>query len=1694
MSTEVSEREYVERGVHWRTEAELLLSSAKAATTIVAASATPLSSQGKDTAEGQLDAVTLLLDTADACVRSAWREVHACVELFRACLKATAASTEKKAGHLLRVVLLRCKPLVLAVCLQHHEHGAKGSGQREEGQEPHGVSMMEAVTTFCTTVMCDAWRLEHSAAESFLLSLATYLQNHYDYQEVQEGRQRAALAALKINLVPFLAAIVTPAGDGEAVNILLPVLLEVLDRTSTGPLRSKVLGAVAQVGACGHEAPYREVALFLIWSYSSAVSSQPAGASAGLTPDEEAERSQALPGALLHMARELQPAALRSDFRQRLFQLCADIGLMLESRSGRSGGEMLGNLLPALAEACRDVNPLAEDCEVALVKHFRSVWFYIALFGLAPPLSTSSGTQAAAARSALGGLALGDVSTTCVAAVAGPYQWRDAWAEAVRRLAVCTPPLVAGPASWVEEELELATLHSPGSRRSSANKQAAALQRTALSAALAGRVDASAMTTISGVRATHLLSITYLEVLRLSQARGLAPTSSSHSTSTASSSPSCSTAGATALKATLEYMRVADMQAPVEHCLSAIVQRAFDACLSSLGLEENVQKRDEALVAHTCFLIDTLGQAEERLRELADSLLSNLRNRFPQVLWSGRCLTALFQLLAEDSKGAPWKAAQLAEARKVTRQRVREWLTFALLLAPCTTQALLQEELRALSGQSHTGHASDLVSLMGGIKLDPSKAALWSAAPAASIPAASAAAAAAAGGRAEVGEGGALDVLSAAIMSATTKSQYVGEIGGMKKLFASLKAQPAALPLPDLTGHVADALKRHMAAAREGHAVDDGEFRDTCLRGAALLLSSSQEDEEERGEASRGSSRSDEILRLLCWGPAVLFTPAALDTGLLVWTWLLAARPLLGVPLMAHVADAWLWTVRQQRGLFDSRPASSGPYAALRPHLCAGEPLPPPDGDPVRDIAAHNIWLGFLLDRLEVARHSSAEQMVLLARLLNGSLASGVAFSQHPAACGALFTLLLLALQWAAVVMTTSKRPRRLAARLLRDRAHRAGLEWFAFAPSWHDDSRPGGAIAEAQAMSAFVKYLSIDERLEASAAGGVHPVWGTAEADHARLRERRQHLLALHCRYEADRLDTWAYTLRLVGAQQRLKASTLSAAQWATHVRTAWSVNPRIAISMVLRFRSVPAVRAEVTALVHRDLDKLHEVAEAVPFFVTPEAAERDDPQLQKLPYWAACPVTVALELLTPPFKGHLRVMAYVLRVLEAYPPDSVTPFMPQLVQALRYDHKGLVEGYLRVAAGRSDLFAHRVIWQLQGEEAPDEESLRSAHASKGGANALWEIVPRVRQSIIDALSPEARGAYEREFKFFDAVTNISSALRPLPKDQRRAAMRPELERVQLESEDVYLPTEPELLVRGIVTDSGVPLQSAKKVPILVAFDVVHRDAPRTPRRQGCIFKVGDDCRQDVLALQVIGLLRDINRAVGLELYLYPYGVIPTGYERGILEVVPNTRSRNQMGEITDGGLFEIFQKEYGLPGSPRFEAARRSFISSSAGYAVASLLLQPKDRHNGNLLIDREGHLVHIDFGFILETSPGGNMRFESADFKLSHEMTQILDTPGQMRSESWYEFVSLCVKGYLAARQHMDGIVSTVLLMKDSGLPCFGRGDPIGNLRKRFHPELTEREAANFMIRTCTEAYNKWTTSGYDLIQYLQQGIEK
>ncbi|OMO63448.1 hypothetical protein COLO4_32443 [Corchorus olitorius] len=1659
-----------------------------------------------------LETIAMLIDAAEACLLSVWRKLRVCEELFSSLLSGAAHVAVNRGGQPLRVLLIRLKPLVFATCMQADTWGSSQG------------AMSDSVLKTCCEVIESGWTKDRAPIDTFIMGLATSIRERNDYEE-QVDKEKQAAPAVQLNIIRLLADLNVAISKPEVVDMILPLFIESLeegDAVTPSLLRLRLIDAVSRMASLGFEKSYRETVVLMTRSYMSKLSSVGSAESKTLAPEATTERVETLPAGFLMIATGLKSTKLRSDYRHRLLSLCSDVGLVAESKSGRSGADFLGPLLPAVAEICSDFDPTV-DVEPSLLKLFRNLWFYIALFGLAPPIQKTL-TPTKSVSTTLN--SVGSMGTIALQAVGGPYMWNSLWSSAVQRIAQGTPPLVVSSVKWLEDELELNALHNPGSRRGSGNEKAAVSQRAALSAALGGRVEVGAMSTISGVKATYLLAVAFLEIIRFSSNGGILNGGTSF------------TASRSAFSCVFEYLKTPNLMPAVFQCLTAIVHRAFESAVSWLedritdtGSEAMI--RESTLFAHACFLINSMSQREEHIRDIAVNLLVQLRDRFPQVLWNSSCLDSLLFSFHNDTPSTvvndpAWEAAVHSLFQKI----IREWIVISLSYAPCTTQGLLQEKLCKANTWQKAQNTTEVVSLLSEIRIGTVKNDCWAGIRTANIPAVLAAAAAASGANLKLSEAFILEVLSTGIVSATVKCNHAGEIAGMRRLYNSIGGFQSGAPQTGfgsglqrlisgafsqppqteddsfnemLLSKFVRLLQQFVNTAEKGGEVDKSQFRETCSQATALLLSNLVELCYFTHICS--AEKYFECHSTLTLN-AYISTPDAMETGVFIWTWLVSAAPQLGSLVLAELVDAWLWTIDTKRGLFASDMKYSGPAAKLRPHLSPGEP--------------------------EVVRHNSVEQLLLLGRMLQGSTQLPWKFSHHPAATGTFFTFMLLGLKFCSCQCQGNLQNFRTGLQLLEDRIYRASLGWFAYEPEWYDTNNINFAQSEAQSVSIFLHYLS-SERVD------------SLQSD-PKGRARENGLADVH---EADRLEVWAQPLSKEGVPSRPK---ISPDKWVECARTAFSVDPRIAFSLASRFPANTFLKAEITQLVQSHILDVRCIPEALPYFVTPKAVDENSTLLQQLPHWAACSVTQALEFLTPVYKGHPRVMAYVLRVLESYPPERVTFFMPQLVQALRYDDGKLVEGYLLRAAQRSDIFAHILIWHLQGEtcepgnDATGKKGLCPIEEKKMKFSDLLnssfqELLPTVRQHIIDGFTPKARDVFQREFDFFDKVTSISGVLFPLPKEERRAGIRKELEKIELEGDDLYLPTAPNKLVRGIQVDSGIPLQSAAKVPIMITFNVVDRDGDKNDiKPQACIFKVGDDCRQDVLALQVIALLRDIFSAVGLNLYLFPYGVLPTGPERGIIElritgslgeydvpstgflgfglycsvilafvglktvtigtdndfvkkkVVPNTRSRSQMGETNDGGLYEIFQQDFGPVGSPSFEAARRNFIISSAGYAVASLLLQPKDRHNGNLLFDNSGRLVHIDFGFILETSPGGNMRFESAHFKLSHEMTQLLDPSGVMKSEFWDQFVSLCVKGYLAARRHMNGIINTVLLMLDSGLPCFSRGDPIGNLRKRFHPEMSEREAANFMKNVCTDAYNKWSTAGYDLIQYLQQGIEK
>lgn len=198
-------------------------------------------------------------------------------------------------------------------------------------------------------------------------------------------------------------------------------------------------------------------------------------------------------------------------------------------------------------------------------------------------------------------------------------------------------------------------------------------------------------------------------------------------------------------------------------------------------------------------------------------------------------------------------------------------------------------------------------------------------------------------------------------------------------------------------------------------------------------------------------------------------------------------------------------------------------------------------------------------------------------------------------------------------------------------------------------------------------------------------------------------------------------------------------------------------------------------------------------------------------------------------------------------------------------------------------------------------------------------------------------------------------------------------------------------------------------------------------------IVKTGDDLRQELLASQLLLTLHSIWMSELVPLKVFPYKILCLSNDAGLIEPVLNSISLHQIKKQNKNSLSMYFEEEFK---ENTLVEARQNFIESCAAYSLVCYLIQVKDRHNGNILLDNQGNLIHIDFGFILSASPK-NLGFESSPFKLTSEMVDVM---GGLDSDGFKYFKLLILRGLIASRKHMDRVLSVVQIMQSASMKYF------------------------------------------------------
>ncbi|CAD8062202.1 unnamed protein product [Paramecium sonneborni] len=263
-------------------------------------------------------------------------------------------------------------------------------------------------------------------------------------------------------------------------------------------------------------------------------------------------------------------------------------------------------------------------------------------------------------------------------------------------------------------------------------------------------------------------------------------------------------------------------------------------------------------------------------------------------------------------------------------------------------------------------------------------------------------------------------------------------------------------------------------------------------------------------------------------------------------------------------------------------------------------------------------------------------------------------------------------------------------------------------------------------------------------------------------------------------------------------------------------------------------------------------------------------------------------------------------------------------------------------------------------------------------------------------------------------------------------------------------------------------------------------------------IIKTGDNLKQEQFALQLICQFDQIFKKEGLPLQLRYYEVLSLGPDCGIIEMVKNATTidslqKNLQKKFTQFSDFSDFFRSFFRN---NIEQALQNYVQSLVAYCLVCYFLQVKDRHNGNILLDDEGHLIHIDFGFFLSIAPGKGMEFEGkVPFKLLSDYIKVL---GGVKGTLFQDhFRKLFYKGFKACQKHQNEILLLVDMMftgHGTTLPCFQKGEvALKELENRFNPRVaSDAELYVYVQELINKSLDNWRARWYDKFQYFAQGI--
>ena len=433
----------------------------------------------------------------------------------------------------------------------------------------------------------------------------------------------------------------------------------------------------------------------------------------------------------------------------------------------------------------------------------------------------------------------------------------------------------------------------------------------------------------------------------------------------------------------------------------------------------------------------------------------------------------------------------------------------------------------------------------------------------------------------------------------------------------------------------------------------------------------------------------------------------------------------------------------------------------------------------------------------------------------------------------------------------------------------------------------------------------------------------------------------------------------------------------------------------------------------------------------------------------------------------------------------DELCDCLPQLLQAFRYEK--VIDCplfWLLIDRALTNVrIANLLYWQLK-------------------INSNDKLLQERSETLINCLLWTCGSAFwkstDKQEELLSKLSCVSNDIKKVRDGQRMSLLHKRLELIQ----DYLIENKPTMPWASSLEVCDLELRScsyfpSNTLPLKLAFRSCEESCNKQIKfyTYYTIFKMGDDLRQDMLAIQMIRIMEKLWLREGLDLRMVTFDCIATGDRQGLLEMVQNAETLRKIQQNSSflAGPFnpKAIDNYIRLWNTSELEykTALDNFLHSCAGYSVATYILGICDRHNDNIMVTTAGHLFHIDFGkFLGDAQMMGTIKRDRTPFVLSADMAYVING-GDKPSKKFQTFIELCAMGFNIIRRHRNIFLNLFSLMSSAKIHGLN-AESVEYIDRMLMPNLSETEAMAKFTRLIDECLKSRATQVNFFIHNLAQ----